>query len=89
MKRLTKSPDVTQEKVNDFLYLCDAGKRQVYVLNHYASVVWDRLDGADDLENVVSRLRVEFEDPSGVLETDVLSLVSDLESRGLLLASSS
>ena len=57
---------------------------ELYTLNETGRVVWRRLSPGQRLRAVVESLRTEYEAPEGEIEADVVGLVTELMSRGML-----
>lgn len=56
----------------------------LFTLNETGRAIWDRLDGQKALGDVVVELSAEYEAPAGEIEKDVLGLVGELLTRGML-----
>ena len=56
----------------------------IFTLNEAGRAIWDRLDGQRSLRAVAADLAAEYEAPSEEIEADVLGLVGELVSRGML-----
>ncbi len=56
----------------------------IYTLNETGSFVWDRLDGAHSVGDVVTDLIAAFEVEVAEAQRTVLDLIADLRSEGLV-----
>ena len=57
---------------------------ELYTLNETGRAVWQRLGTSQSLGAVVESLRTEYEAQPGEIERDVVGLVAELVSRGML-----
>lgn len=57
---------------------------ELFTLNETGKAIWYRLDGQKSLKNVVEELIVEFEDPNGEIEKDVIGLLEELLKRKIV-----
>ena len=64
------------------LYESDTG--DLHRLDHIAAIVCSRFDGVLTVREIVDDLSAEFGAPREVIEADVLALVGNLGSKGLL-----
>lgn len=51
----------------------------IYTLNETAAFVWEHLDGARSLAEIVEALTAEYDVDAGQAEQDVLELIAQLE----------
>jgi hypothetical protein len=56
----------------------------IFTLNEWGRALWERLDGQRSLRAVAADLAAEYEAPAGEIEADVLGLVGELVSQGML-----
>ena len=66
------------------LAILDAEGGEYYTLNEVGARVWDHLKQGGSLAAARDALLAEYEVPAEVLHRDLLALVADLESKGLL-----
>jgi hypothetical protein len=60
---------------------------ELFTLNDTGKAIWDKLDGARSLADVVAALETEYEAAEdGAIERDVLGLVAELVERRMLVA---
>jgi len=59
---------------------------ELFTLNATGKAIWDKLDGRRRLQDIISELSVEYQDPPGEIEADVLGLVEELVRRRMLVA---
>ncbi|HYA49263.1 MAG TPA: PqqD family protein [Burkholderiales bacterium] len=57
---------------------------ELFTLNETGRAVWQKLDGRKSVRTVVSELAEEFDAPAGVLEQDVVGLLTELERRRIV-----
>ena len=57
---------------------------ELFTLNETGKAIWDKLDGARSLADVVAELTPEFAAEDGAIQRDVLALVAALVARKLL-----
>jgi pyrroloquinoline quinone biosynthesis protein D len=58
---------------------------RAFVADPVAASVLQLVDGERDIAAIIDRLAAEFASPRAVIATDVLAMLSDLASRGVLL----
>lgn len=56
----------------------------LFTLNESGRAIWNRLDGKRNLHDVTTELAALYEAPRGEIEQDVIGLVRELLSRGIL-----
>ncbi len=56
----------------------------LFTFNETGRAIWERLDGKNNLQNVVDALSLEFESTVGEIEEDVVGLVEELLKRRML-----
>ena len=84
------SEDVVARNVEDeFLIIPIASgvgdmEDELYSLNDCGKAIWEKLDGTKDLNQVTADLIEEYEVSQEEIETDVLSFVSELLKRNIL-----
>ena len=57
----------------------------IYALNETAALVWESLDGANTLRDVLNRVVAEFEVDEALAEKDLVELIAQLESLGAVI----
>lgn len=60
---------------------------KVFALNKTAAAIMHELLEGFDTETIATRLRDRFQDPSGIIEQDVASLIDRLQTEGLIVKS--
>lgn len=79
------APDVIVREVGEELVLLDMNRGAYYGLDPIGARVWKLLASGTSLANVVDQLAGDYEVTREQLESDAEALVSDLESRGLVI----
>jgi hypothetical protein len=82
--QLAKHVKFREEKFGGVLF--ETQSEKVYTLNAAASAVVREIKSGGDVPEIIARLKAAFQDPAGMLEQDVLSLVASLQQKGLLQA---
>lgn len=67
------------------IWILNAPER-VVMLDEIAAAILRELDGARDIDSIVTRLSDRFEAPAGEIRADVLELLEDLLSKGYVTA---
>jgi len=57
---------------------------ELYTLNETGKAIWDKLNGNNNLKDVVVQLSEEFDAPADEIEKDVIGLVEELLKRRML-----
>jgi hypothetical protein len=57
---------------------------ELYTMNETGKAIWSRLDGETSLRTLAAELTTEFGAPTGVIEKDVLGLVTELAQRKMI-----
>jgi len=57
---------------------------ELYTLNETGKAIWDRLDGENQLIDIVTELSTEFEISSEALKNDVIGFISELIKRKIV-----
>jgi hypothetical protein len=82
--RMTVPETVVVRAVGDEVVLLDLAAGEYFGLDAVGARVWELLDCGKSLEEVVTVLLDEFDVTEIELRADVIALVSELVSRGLL-----
>jgi hypothetical protein len=61
-------------------------EEDLFTLNETGKAIWDRLDGCQTLNEVITQLSTEYQAAAGEIEQDVLGLVQELLDRRILIA---
>jgi len=57
---------------------------ELYTMNETGKAIWSLLDGEKTLRDVAEKLATEFNAPAGVIEMDVVGLVTELAQRKMI-----
>jgi hypothetical protein len=57
---------------------------EIFSLNKFGKVIWDKLDGKRSLRDVASALALEFAGSAAEIESDVLGLTEELLKRKMI-----
>lgn len=57
---------------------------ELFTLNETGTAIWDKLDGKQTLNDIITSLSQEYDSPAGEIEHDVLGLVKELVKRRML-----
>jgi PqqD family protein of HPr-rel-A system len=82
--RIVSSRWVTSERVGGEGILHDERSGQVHILNASATRVWDLCAGRPTVSELVADLARSYGMPVDAVREDVLALLADLRTRGLL-----
>jgi len=81
------SPDVVSRRIGDEIVLMDLESGTYFGLNQVGSRVWELTDaGPQSLSALRDRIVEEFDVADEVAEQDLIKLLGQLASRGLLIA---
>jgi len=83
-KIYSKNPDVVFRKIADEFILVPIRQKavdlkSVYTLNEAGAFIWEQIDGSKPASQIKDRLAEEFEVEASQAESDVESLLSQLE----------
>jgi len=81
---IRRSGTLPFQKMNEETLVVDPKTREVHLLNPTASRVWDLLARPQTMEDLLAALGREFEAPEETLRGDVVALLGDLASKGLI-----
>jgi hypothetical protein len=56
----------------------------IYTLNAIGSDVWNLLDGSRPVQEIVTRLQLEYEVDPATLSADIQRLLSEMQQEGLI-----
>ena len=76
--------DVFARPFDGELVVLDLAGGEYYGLDAIGAEVWKALEQGTSLASVVDRLLVEYEVDRSTLEADILALLSELETKGLV-----
>jgi coenzyme PQQ biosynthesis protein PqqD len=82
--RPTRRADVLTQETSDALVLLDPQGGAYFSLNDVGSRVWGLCDGTRSVADLVSVLADEFDAPTEAIRDDVLELLEELASEGLV-----
>ena len=77
-------PDVVSRRLNDQVVLVNLRDNRIYELNRTGSRLWELLPEVDAPEELVARLRAEFDVEEAELSGEVDSVLRLLLSQGLI-----
>jgi len=80
--QLAKFVKFREEQFGGVLF--ETQSEKVYTLNPAAAAVIREIRPGSDPVAIAASLKARFQDPDGTLERDVLALLGDLRSKGLL-----
>jgi hypothetical protein len=89
-----KSDDIVARQIEDDIVIVPlvAGMGdtddELYTLNATGRAIWDRIDGAATIAEIVASLSGEYDSAPGELESDVLGFTGELVRRGFLVSHS-
>lgn len=81
---VSASPHVAAVELDGEAVLYHEQLRIVCVLDPTATLIWNSLDGEDDLATIAEQLAAQFGAPVGEVTDDVVTGARDLGARGLL-----
>lgn len=79
-----KSPRVLAQQAKDAVILLSLDDGAYFTLNEVGGRVWELCDGHHTTAEVVDAICAEFDAPADVVTADVLCLMQDLASEGLV-----
>jgi len=87
-----RNKDVVCRKIGDEYVLIPVKSRLkdddcLYSFNEIGSLIWDRLDGRNSVDEIVSEITRKSGKKRSVVETDCLEFVKDLGREGLVSSS--
>jgi hypothetical protein len=77
------------QRVLEEMVLYDAETETGYSLNDSARAIWDLCDGRRSVQRICEELAESMDVAPDLLHEDVVTLVSDLQAKGLLIANES
>ena len=80
--QLVKHVKFREEKFGGVLF--ETQSEKVYTLNPTAAAVVREIKAGGDAQDIANRLKNRFQDPTGKIEQEVLSLIQDLREKGLV-----
>jgi hypothetical protein len=75
---------VAEAEIDGEVVLLDTSSGALHVLNSVAAVVWSELDGARDLDTIVTELSGALRADADEVRRDVTTFIDQLGSSGLL-----
>jgi len=82
------SPEAVATEVNHEVVLMNLDRNRCYGLGSTGSDIWRRLEEPIPVSELLSQLKVDYEAPSGQIESDVLRTLSEFAEEGLIEVSS-
>jgi hypothetical protein len=83
---LTISPQVMARQVGNETVILDLASGIYFGLDEVGSRVWELLGAGRSIESICDQLAGEYQVAGEALQSDVLALVAELRSRGLLVS---
>lgn len=83
-RSLAPSPEVHFQEVDGECILLDLGSGLYFGLNAAGTRVWTLLAEGKQFEAIAATLEREFDAPWDVIERDLVALLQELESKGLV-----
>jgi PqqD family protein of HPr-rel-A system len=80
----TLNPDVEFRRLGERMVLVHLASNQVFELNNTGARVWELLQAGADTEEILERLSEEFEVDPKQLRRDVIDLLEELKTAGLI-----
>ena len=74
---------IAQKAATDFL-LFNMDDGNYFSLNEVGSRIWDLCDGQHTVTQIIATIAQEYDAPGDLIENDVLTLLTDLQSGGLI-----
>jgi hypothetical protein len=81
-----RAPDLPFQTLAEETIVVDPERREVHLLNETAARVWQLLESPQSVEQLVAALEEDYDAAAEELRASVVELMSDLESKRLLLA---
>lgn len=81
-------PGLHVEHVDGEVVVYDPVQRDLHLLDGSAAAVWDLMDGSRSIDGICRELAARFDVPVDVLERDVVHVVGEFATRGLVIAGS-
>jgi myo-inositol-1-phosphate synthase len=82
---IKKNPDIACSKLDDEEVLLNVETGDYYTLNNTGSVLWEMLDSAKNVSELVDSFAKRYALDKDKAEVDVLRLLNDLAAEGLVL----
>ncbi|UMM63983.1 pyrroloquinoline quinone biosynthesis peptide chaperone PqqD [Aristophania vespae] len=80
--KFTRGHRLQHDKVRD-LWLIQAPEK-AFIADNIAAATLNLIDGERSIADIINQLALEYQAPRGIITKDVLSLLSDLHSKGIL-----
>ena len=81
---VVRSPEPLSAAVSDSLVLFSLQREKYFALNPVSTVIWQKLEHPTALQDLCESLQQEFDVDPAVCERDVLQLITELVSRGIV-----
>ena len=84
-RRPRRNERMLSQRAADTTVLLDPVNGEYYALDAVALDVWELCDGARSLGDIADAMTAEYDAPPEAIRADLLALMSELESSGLVL----
>ena len=84
MSAISLNPDVVFRRLDERMVLVHLKTNQIYELNETGARVWELLESGASPTDLAPRLSTEFDAEPQTLESEIRSLLNDLETEGLI-----
>ena len=86
---LKKSENVVFRKIQDEYILVPivasaADVESIFNLNETGAAVWEKIDGAKKLSDIITEIKAEYESEGERIENDVMAFVNEMMEAGLI-----
>ena len=78
------SPDAVATEVNDEVVLMNLERNRCYGLGSTGSDIWRKLRQPIQVSDLLAQLRIDYDAPSGQIESDVLRTLREFAAEGLI-----
>lgn len=78
------SPDAVATEVNDEVVLMNLERNRCYGLGSTGSDIWRKLREPIQVSDLLEQLRIDYDAPSGQIESDVLRTLREFAAEGLI-----
>jgi hypothetical protein len=78
------SPDAVATEVNDEVVLMNLERNRCYGLGSTGSDIWRKLREPIQVSDLLVQLRIDYDAPSGQIESDVLRTLREFAAEGLI-----
>jgi sulfur carrier protein ThiS len=78
------SPDAVATEVNDEVVLMNLERNRCYGLGSTGSDIWRKLREPIQVSDLLAQLQIDYDAPSGQIESDVLRTLREFAAEGLI-----